>query len=295
MTSEIGEFLRAKRERVAPEERGLPAGGRRRVPGLRREEVALLAGISPDYYVRLEQGRARAASDQVLDAIARVLSLDEVERDHLRVLARPDAVAPAPRAPSAPAARPGVRALLEAMPQVPAFVLGSAMDVLATNLLGEALIALPDGPRNMARHVFLDPTSPSYYPEWAKVARETAAHLRRMAGLLPDAPEIAALIGELTIGSDDFVREWARQEVVVKTHGRKLVDHPEVGRLSLDYETLTLPDEPGLMLVTYTAADERTSDALRTLGSWAASRSTGDRAVRPPVADGHDRAPSAER
>lgn len=295
MTSEIGEFLRAKRERVAPEERGLPAGGGRRVPGLRREEVALLAGISPDYYVRLEQGRARAASDQVLEAISRVLSLDDVERDHLRVLARPAAPLRAPRPSATPGARPGVRALLDAMPQVPAFVLGPAMDVLAVNLLGDALIALPDGPRNMARHVFLDPTSPAYYPEWEKVARETAAHLRRMAALLPDAPEIASLIGELTIGSDDFVRAWARQEVVVKTHGHKLVDHPEIGRLSLDYETLALPDEPALMLVTYTAADEKTADALRTLGSWAASGAAGGAVDRSSRSRGSDRAPAAER
>ena len=304
MTSEIGEFLRAKRERVAPEERGLPAGGQRRVPGLRREEVALLAGISPDYYVRLEQGRARAASDQVLDAISRVLSLDDVERDHLRVLARPATPLRAVRAAPAPGTRPGLTALLDAMPQVPAFVLGPAMDVLAVNLLGDALIALPEGPRNMARHVFLDPTSPAYYPEWDKVARETAAHLRRMAGLLPDTPEIAALIGELTIGSDEFVRAWARQEVAVKTHGRKLVDHPEIGRLSLAYETLALPDEPALMLVTYTAADERTADALRTLGSWAASgaaeradeRTADERtAERSPRPGDLPRTPAAER
>lgn len=270
MTSEIGDFLRAKRERVAPEERGLPAGGQRRVQGLRREEVALLAGISPDYYVRLEQGRARAASDQVLDAIARVLALDDVEREHLQLLARP---APAARsaAPTEGAPRSGLRALLDAMPQVPAFVLGPAMDVLAANLLGEALIALPAGPRNMARHVFLDPTSAGYYPEWEKVAAETAAHLRRMAALLPGERSITALIGELTISSPDFVRIWGRQEVVMKTHGHKLVDHPEVGRLSLEYETLTLPDEPAQMLVTYTAADARTGDALRTLGSWAAT------------------------
>lgn len=280
MTSEIGDFLRAKRERIAPEERGLPAGGQRRVPGLRREEVALLAGISPDYYVRLEQGRARAASDQVLDAIARVLALDDVERGHLRLLARP---APATAAPDPAAPRSGLIALLDAMPQVPAFVLGAGMDVLATNLLGEALIALPAGPRNMARHVFLDPTSADYYPEWEKVARETAAHLRRMVALLPGDRAITALIGELTISSADFVRIWARQEVVVKTHGHKLVHHPEVGRLSLDYETLTLPDEPAQMLVTYTAAEERTGDALRTLGSWAA---TGPAHTEAPALDG---------
>ncbi|PRB00240.1 transcriptional regulator [Microbacterium sp. MYb64] len=196
---------------------------------------------------------------------------------------------------AAPGARPGVRALLDAMPQVPAFVLGPAMDVLAVNLLGDALIALPDGSRNMARHVFLDPTSPAYYPEWDKVARETAAHLRRMAALLPDAPEIASLIGELTIGSDEFVRAWARQEVVVKTHGHKLVHHPEIGRLSLDYETLALPDEPALMLVTYTAADEKTADALRTLGSWAASGAAAGAVERSSRIRDPDRAPAAER
>lgn len=265
MASEIGDFLRAKREQLTPQECGLPVFGQRRVTGLRREEVALLAGVSPDYYVRLEQGRARAASAQVLDAVARVLRLDAVETEHLHVLAHP---APSTTPHSTPA-RAGVLALLDAMTDVPAFVLSPCMDVVATNLLGEAVLGLPDDPamRNTARQAFLDPLARGYYPEWEQVVRETTAHLRRMAGLHPDHPGIRSLVGELSIRSPEFVRLWSRHEVAAKTFGVKLLQHPEVGRLEFDYETLTLPGDPDQMLVTYTPSDDSTRDALVALGS----------------------------
>lgn len=272
MSTEIGRFLRAKRERLSPQECGLPVFGQRRVTGLRREEVALLAGVSPDYYVRLEQGRARAASDQVLDAVARVLRLDPVETEHLRRLAHPDR----PHADRASAegtpqtARVGVLALLEAMTDVPAFVLDPCMDVVAANLLGEAVLALPADPamRSTVRQVFLDPGAREYYLDWEQVARETTAHLRRMAGLRPDDPRLRSLIGELTIGHPEFARLWALQEVQAKAHGVKRLRHPDAGRLDFAYETLTLPGDPDQMLVTYTPCDASTRDALVALGSW---------------------------
>ncbi|WP_040167720.1 helix-turn-helix transcriptional regulator [Microbacterium gorillae] len=274
MASEIGDFLRAKRERLTPEDCGLPNFGQRRVPGLRREEVALLSGVSPDYYVRLEQGRARQASDQILDAVARTLRLDAVETEHLHRLVHPDRVQP-----SSPnrSTRAGILALLDAMTDVPAFVLGPCMDIIAANLLGDAVLAMPQDPhrRNAARQVFLDPDARAYYPDWENVAIETAAHLRRVVGLRPDDLRLRSLIGELTIDSKDFARLWARQEVVTKSHGTKIVHHPNAGRLEFSYETLTLPGEPDQMLVTYTPSNETTRDALTALGSWNADAPTG--------------------
>ena len=264
--SEIGDFLSARRGRISPEQCGLPRGGRRRVPGLRREEVALLAGVSPDYYVRLEQGRAVSASEQVLDAVARVLRLDEVETEHLRHLVRPGRRNDARRKDPV---RAGLLALLEAMVDVPAFVLGPRMDIVATNRLGDAVLPPADSTerRNAAAHVFLDPDAPTYYPDWAEVARDTAAHLRRMAGLRPADRLLRELIGELVVGSGDFVDIWARQEVAAKTHGTKLLRHPDAGLLEFTYETLALAGEPDHVLVTYTPMSEPTRDSLAVLGS----------------------------
>lgn len=280
MGAEIGDFLRAKRARRTPADCGLPELGARRVPGLRREEVALLAGVSPDYYVRLEQGRARAVSGQLLDAIARALGLDEVETEHLHRLAHPARPARSRGTATRPV-RAGVLTLLEAMPDVPAFVLGPCMDIVAANLLGEVVLALPDEPaqRNAARQVFLDPAARTYYPHWDQVAAETVAHLRRMSGRRPHDQALREFIGELTIASDDFVRHWARQEVAVKSHGTKIIHHPQGGLLSFAYETLALPNDPDHLVVTYTPSDATTRDALTALGAWNAAESpgTGDR------------------
>ncbi|THA56173.1 helix-turn-helix domain-containing protein [Streptomyces sp. A1136] len=252
MTGDIGDFLRSRRARIRPEETGLPSHGRRRVPGLRREEVALLAGVSVDYYIRLEQGRGPSVSDAVLDAIARVLRLNPTEHSHLRALARP------PVTPEAvQEVRPGVRLLLEAVGgAAPAFVLGRRMDVLAWNALADAVAGhshMPPGSRNIARHVFLDPDARELYPQWARIAEETVGHLRLYAGQHPGDPLLAALTRELADRSEEFRLLWADHTVKEKTHGVKLIDHPVVGRLELPYETLALPGEPDQLLVVYTA------------------------------------------
>ncbi|MFD7645608.1 helix-turn-helix transcriptional regulator [Kitasatospora sp. NPDC059795] len=250
--SELGEFLRLRRARIQPSDVGLPEfGRRRRVPGLRREEVAQLAGVSVDYYVRLEQGRGDGVSAEVLDAVARVLRLDLTERRHLHDLARP------PREPARPGPRQlrgGLRLLLDAL-DAPAFVLGRCLDVVAWNALGDAVMgfsALPPGQVNVARHAFLSAAGRRLYPEFERVAAETAAFLRVDAARHPDDPELAALLADLST-DPLFADLWARHGVREKAHGRKLLLHPRVGELDVGYETLTPPGEPGLQLVVYTA------------------------------------------
>jgi transcriptional regulator with XRE-family HTH domain len=263
MSSDIGEFLQARRTRVSPENFGLPTSGRRRVQGLRREELAMLAGVSVDYYTRVEQGRADSVSDSVLRAIAEVLGLDDIERAHLMLLARPpkeDSAMPEQHV------RAGVRRLLDSMPDVPAFVAGRWQEILATNALAAQL--LPDGLHegsNSARFVFLDPRSRDYYLDWDHVAADTAATLRWETGVHPGDPVLARLIGELSIASPAFTNLWAEQEVQVKTHGTKRVMHPTVGLLILDYETLALPDDSDEILVTYVARDDSSAAALEIL------------------------------
>lgn len=263
MSSDIGEFLQARRTRVSPDSFGLPTSGRRRVQGLRREELAMLAGVSVDYYTRVEQGRAESVSDSVLSAIADVLGLDDVERAHLLLLARP------PREDSAMPeqhVRSGVRILLDSMRDVPAFVAGRWQEILATNALGAAVLpaGLSTG-SNSARFVFLDPQSRDYYLDWDEVAADTAATLRWETGVHPGDPVLARLIGELSIASPAFTHLWAQQDVQVKSHGTKRVLHPSVGFLVLDYETLVLPDDSDQILVTYLARDESTTAAVDVL------------------------------
>ncbi|GAA4605798.1 transcriptional regulator with XRE-family HTH domain [Actinoplanes octamycinicus] len=267
--SEIGAFLRARRAAIRPEQVGLPVFGRRRVPGLRREELAQLAGVSPDYYIRLEQGRSRNVSDAVLDSIARVLGLDRVERQHLFNLARPRPAACALRG-----VRPGVQLLLDLMETVPAFVLGRRMDVLAFNALGDAVNGFSTWPlerRNIARQTFLDPAARTLYPQWEAVAADTVAFLHLDAGRHPGDPLLAAMIGELSIASPDFARLWAAQRVREKTSGTKVIRHPLVGEMEFGYETLALPGEADQVLVTYTApVGSSTHELLRLLASWTA-------------------------
>jgi transcriptional regulator with XRE-family HTH domain len=273
MDGDLGDFLRSRRARIQPEEVGLPSHGRRRVPGLRREEVAQLAGVSVDYYIRLEQGRGPSVSDAVLDAVARVLRLDETEHAYLRTVARPGKDTKRARHPAGPRVRPGVQLLLDGMGTTPAFVLGRRMDVLAWNALGDAVngfSALAPAERNVPRQVFLDPAAEDFYPDWAAVAAQTVANLRIDAGHHPDDPRMAALIGELSLKSADFRRLWADHEVKECAYGVKRIQHPVAGLLTLPYETLTVPTAPDQTVVAYTPErGSETAERLALLGSWA--------------------------
>ncbi|GHF35217.1 DNA-binding protein [Streptomyces mashuensis] len=284
--AELGEFLRSRRARLRPEELGLPDyGGRRRVPGLRREELARLAGVSVDHYVRLEQGRTLHFSEAVLDAVARALRLDAVEREHLYRLARPWPEADRgrdeqPSSPPLQQVRPGLRRLLDSAADVPAYIVGRNTDVLAWNRLAAALItdfgALPPCRRNLARLVFLDEGMRSLYADWRGKASDVAAYLRLAAGRHPDDPQTAALIEELTRESAEFREVWAEHQLKDKTHGRYLYRHPVVGELDLGYETLRLPDDPDQALIAHTVEEGSSSQtALRLLASWAQESALG--------------------
>jgi transcriptional regulator with XRE-family HTH domain len=267
----IGRFLRARRELVRPEDVGLPDFGRRRVPGLRREELAMLAGVSADYYVRLEQGRDQHPSEQVLDALARALRLDDDATAHLHELARP-----APRRRRRSAARPervraGVIELIQSWPLTPAFVLGRRMDVLASNALARALQRTCASGGNMVRAVFLDPSARAMYPDLDEIARDTVAGLRASVGPDLDDPRLTELVGELSLKSEEFRRLWARHDVREKTDGRKRMIHPQVGELDLAYETFAISGADGQALVTYHAAPgSRSAQALALLSSMTA-------------------------
>ena len=272
MDGDLGDFLRSRRARIRPEEVGLPSHGRRRVPGLRREEVAQLAGVSVDYYIRLEQGRGQSVSDAVLDAVARVLRLDETEHAYLHAVARPRK--PAGR-PAAPRVRAGVQSLLDSMERTPAFVLDQRMDVLAWNTLADAVFGYgrtgPDG-RSIPRHVFLDPGSRGFYPEWSAVAAPCVAHLRMLAGHHQDDRRLTALVGELSLKSEDFRRLWADHQVRECAYGVKRIQHPVAGLLTFPYETLAVSANPDQSLLVYTPeAGSETEERLRLLGSWKAT------------------------
>ncbi|WP_328303706.1 helix-turn-helix transcriptional regulator [Streptomyces sp. NBC_00435] len=274
----LGEFLRTRRSLLRPEDVSLPDfGGRRRVAGLRREETAQLAGVSVDYYTRMEQGRVPNPSPAVLDALARALRLDEDETAHLHRLTRAGSTARAGAHRPAPSqhVRPVLKRLLEELTDLPAMVMGRRMDVLAWNPAAAALFgdysALPRAERNIARITFLDPASRHLYADWARCARENVAYLRLAAGQHPDDPELANLIGELCLKSEDFRRWWAEHPVQDKTTGTKRFHHPVVGDLELAYETLrTAEDDQAL--ITYAAEPGTPShDALRMLLAWTAS------------------------
>ncbi|MCP2165965.1 helix-turn-helix transcriptional regulator [Goodfellowiella coeruleoviolacea] len=273
--AELGEFLRSRRARLRPEELGLPDyGGARRVPGLRREELARLAGVSVDHYVRLEQGRTLHFSAAVLDAVARALRLSDAERQHLYRLARPW---PGPdRADSAPEpqrVRPGLRRLLDSVGEVPAYIVGRNTDVLAWNRLAAALItdfgALPPRERNLARLVFLDEGMRALYADWRGKASDVVAYLRLDAGRHPGDPSTATLVAELSSASPEFREVWAEHQVKDKTHGRYRYRHPVVGELELGYETLRFPDDPDQALIAHTVAEGSPAQtALRLLVAW---------------------------
>ncbi|MDQ0910019.1 helix-turn-helix transcriptional regulator [Streptomyces canus] len=272
MNGDLGDFLRSRRARIRPEEVGLPSHGRRRVPGLRREEVAQLAGVSVDYYIRLEQGRGPSVSEGVLDAVARVLRLDETEHAYLRTVARPTRKKPGPRREAAPRVRPGVQLLLDSMDRTPAFVLGPRMDVLAWNALADALSGysrMAPARRNIVRQLFLEPEGRDLYPDFAAVASQSVAHLRLNAGAHPDDPALRDLVGELSLKSEDFRRLWADHQVKACMYGVKRVRHPVAGLLTLPYESLVLPETPDRTLVAYTPEPgSETAERLALLGSW---------------------------
>ncbi|MDT0308097.1 helix-turn-helix transcriptional regulator [Streptomyces sp. DSM 44917] len=257
---ELRAFLRSRRARLSPADVGLPArGGRRRVPGLRREELALLAGVSVAYYTRLEQGHGANVSAGVLEAIATALRLNPAERDHLTHLVRPaEAVPPRHRAAAAPPrVRPELRQLLDQLTHVPAFVSDSGLDVLAWNrpaalLLGDFAV-LPPEDRNLARMVFLDPAQRELYVDWEAKAADLVAVLRRESARRPDDPRLCALLAHLKEHSAAFRDLWARHDVRDRAYGTKRFHHPTAGPLTLRYETLTLPQDPAQQLVTFHA------------------------------------------
>ncbi|NIH86422.1 helix-turn-helix domain-containing protein [Amycolatopsis granulosa] len=271
---QLTEFLQTRRARLSPDEAGATTfGGRRRVPGLRREELALLAGVSVDYYTRLEQGRARNVSADVLDAVARALRLDPDETAHLHNLAQPGATRKRPSRPQQ--VGPEMRQALEALTTAPAYLIGRRLDVLGWNELARLLVAdfpaLPAAERNMARLVFLDDAARDLYPDWESKARDTVANLRFDAGRHPDDPLLAALVGELSLHSADFRRLWAGHAVRGKTRGRKRFAHPLVGELALDYVAMRAPDDPDLTMMIYSApAGSDTATALQLLAGLAA-------------------------
>jgi transcriptional regulator with XRE-family HTH domain len=270
----IGEYLRARRELVRPEDVGLPqlgGNGRRRVPGLRREEVAMLAGVSADYYVRLEQGRDQHPSEQVLDALARALQLDEDGAAHLRRLAHP---APRRRRPGRRPERvsAGIRQLIDSWAETPAFVEGRYMDVLVANDIAQALIPYYRPGENLVRAAFLDPLVGDMYGDWEAVTESAVASLRALVGPDVDDPRLAELVGELSVRSERFRQLWARHDVRPKRSGTTRIDHPQLGELELSYEKLPLPETDGQILVVYHAAPgSRTAQALTLLATQTAA------------------------
>ncbi|MFC4591566.1 helix-turn-helix transcriptional regulator [Sphaerisporangium corydalis] len=244
----LGDFLRARRETTSLEDAGLTRIGHRRTPGLRREEVAMLAGVSTDYYIRLEQGRERRPSEQVLGALARVLDMDEDATEHLHELAYPWARRRGPITRTEQVI-PSLRRLLGKWDHTPAFVLGRWMDMLAVNPLAEALYAGLEHNDNLIRMVFLNPESKRFYRDWEQVAYVKAAHLRAVAGTDPDDPFLPELVEELSAGSEEFRRLWARHDVRPKRSEVKRFHHREVGDLTLSYEAFTVNSTPGQHLV----------------------------------------------
>jgi transcriptional regulator with XRE-family HTH domain len=289
--ADIREFLVSRRARITPDQAGLPFyGTNRRVKGLRREEVALLAGISAEYYIRLERGNVRGASEDVLDGIARALQLDEAERQHLFDLARTANSAPSrtsTRRPAQDRVRPVIQRILDSMVAAPAFVTNERSDVIAANALGQAFYAPlyddPTRPVNSIRFVFLDPRATEFFLDWNRIANDCVGLLRAVAGRNPYDKRLTDLIGELSTRSDEFRTRWGAHDVRLHRTGAKGFHHPVVGDLSLDFESIDLPADAGQRLLVYTAEPGSPSQqALDLLASWAASPSDNeaDRAPR---------------
>lgn len=280
--AEVREFLSSRRARITPEQAGLPAyGGNRRVKGLRREEVAMLAGVSIDYYVRMERGNLSGASESVLDAVSRALQLDEAEREHLFALARAAGPAPARRRMPPTSVRPAVQQVLDAISDAPAWVRNARHDIVAMNRLGRALyapvLADPRRPANTTRFLYLDPAAREFFVDWDRVANDAAAMLRLEAGRNPHDRKLIELVGELSTQSEVFRKRWASHDVQFHRSGRKRLRHPVVGELDLNFESMELPSETGLTLNVYTApAGSPTADGLTMLASWAATQDLAD-------------------
>ena len=287
--SEIRDFLTSRRARITPQDVGLTVFGQRRVPGLRREEVATLAGLSVDYYNRLERGNLAGASDSVLDALADALRLDDAERAHLLDLARASQPASRGRRRSAaPTVRPSVQWLLDSMTGSPAFAENGRLDALGANQLGRALypalFSRSGGrqPANWARFVFFHPEARNHYADWDRAAKDCVAILRSEAGRSPHDRELSDLVGELATRSEEFRGLWAAHNVRLHTKGAKRFNHPIVGELELSFNRLEVSADPGLIIVAYSAEPgSRSAEALGLLASWAAT----EEASRPAASD----------
>jgi transcriptional regulator with XRE-family HTH domain len=279
--SETRDFLTSRRARITPEQAGIPSyGTSRRVPGLRRAEAALLAGVSVDYYTRLERGNLTGVSESVLEALARALRLDEAEREHLYDLARQAGRGPrtarAVRRRTTSELRPSVRHLLDAMTGAPAYVRNGRLDVLGANHLGRAVFAPIfqniSGRPNLARFIFLDARSRDFYRDWERLAEDVVALLRGEAGRHPFDRELTDLVGELSTRSEEFSTGWAAHNVRLHRSGVKRLHHPLVGDLSLAYESLDLTADEGLRLNAYSAPPGSPDrEALDLIASWAAT------------------------
>ncbi|MFI5975106.1 helix-turn-helix domain-containing protein [Streptomyces sp. NPDC051452] len=273
--AELSEFLRSRRARLKPEDVGLPDfGRRRRVPGLRREELAQLAGVSVAYYTRLEQGNGRNVSAEVLDSIARALRLTDAEHAHLTHLAKPKSHKRKPAARQQQV-RPSLCRLLDTMDGVPAYIVGRRAEILAWNRMAAAVFGdwaeLPAVERNWARLVFLRPDYRDLFVDWEQKAIDIVCALRMDAGCHPDDPRLSALVGELSVKSEEFRRLWATHDVKEKSHGLKRLHHPLVGELSLNFESFRLTGDADQSLVTYHADPASPSEeSLRLLASWGA-------------------------
>lgn len=272
------DFLASRRGRITPEQVGIISGGRRRVPGLRREEVAFLAGVSVDYYVRMERGNLAGVSPEILDAVAAALRLSDAETEHLHDLAR--AAGPATirqrSRPAEPAVRPSLQRTLDAITAAPAWVTNARKDTLAINALGRALLAPmlndPEARGNGARFLFLSPVARTFYPEWERSANSVVASMRIAAGQNPRDTRLTDLIGELVTRSDDFRQRWSAHDVKHHRAGSKRITHPEVGDLEFTFEGFELPGTPGWVMYVYTtAAGSASEERMQLLASLAAT------------------------
>lgn len=287
--AEVREFLSTRRGRITPEHAGIELyGGRRRVPGLRRDEVARIAGVSVDYYTRLERGNLTGVSDSILDAIAKALELDQAEHEHLYNLARAATTSDRKRATNTPTpdVKPVLQHLLDAITAAPAFIGNNRMDIVAANTLGFALYAdMYRGtarPANHSRFIFLDPRAHNFYPDWDRAANVNVAILRREAGRNPHDKGIAELVGELSMRSDEFRTRWATHNVRRHYSGAKSFLHSVVGLLELNYQAMELEDNPGHTLTVYPAIPGSPSEeALKLLASWAVTENIGEFARNP--------------
>jgi transcriptional regulator with XRE-family HTH domain len=279
LRNDVKEFLTSRRAKITPQQAGLPAGPNRRVPGLRRTEVAWLAGMSVEYYSRLERGNLAGVSEEVLEALSRALELDEAERAHLHDLARAAASRPTPRKQAQPqSVRHSLQVTLDAITATPAVINNGRGDMIAANALARALfsemfVQSSRRPVNNARFVFLDPRATAFYRDWAKAADETVATLRTQAGRDPHDRAVSDLVGELATQSEEFRTRWATHNVRQHYTGTKRVRHPAVGDIELTYEVFDVATDSDLRLIVYTTHPGSTSeDGLKLLASWAATQ-----------------------